>query len=107
MYHLFNNAELMEVVRQSTQTFVIVRNSLCLDTVDENTEKFLKVISIYQSDKNNPHDAMNMYAKNAPTLLTKKTVLFNLPGEVYSVKLVRKFQMTVGIHFKIKQIRGA
>ena len=53
---------------------------------DENTEKLLKTRIIDQSDKNYPHDPLDIYAGNAPTLLRNQIALNNLPGEVYSIE---------------------
>ena len=64
-----------EVARQNDQTFINVLNKVCLSTVSENIEKLLKARFINQSDKNYPHDALHMYAENAPTVLRNQTVL--------------------------------
>ena len=66
LWYLFKYAELTEVARKSDQTNVL--NNVLLSIEDENTERLLKEIFIDQSDKNYPHDALNMYTKNAPRL---------------------------------------
>ena len=65
-------------------------NNVCLGTVDKNTETFLKVRFIDQSDINYQHDALHMYVGNGPPILRNQTALNNLLGEVYSIESNKK-----------------
>ena len=86
LWHLLKYAELTEVVRQSDQIFVNVLNNTRLGAAHENTAKLLKARFIDQSEKNYPHDALHTYAEHEPTVLRNRTVINNLPGEVYSIE---------------------
>ena len=56
LWHSFKYAALAEAVRQN------VLSSVRFCTFDENTEKLLKARIIDQSNKNYPHDALDIYA---------------------------------------------
>ena len=86
LWHFFKYAELTKVIRCSDSRFVNVLENVCLGTVCVNTEKLSKARFIDQSDKNYPHDALHIYAKNTSTVLRNQNVLNNLPGEVYSTE---------------------
>ena len=80
LWHSFKYAALAEALRQN------VLSSVRFCKFDENTEKLLKARIIDQSDKNYPHDPLDIYAGNASTLLRNQIALNNLPGEVYSIE---------------------
>ena len=89
---MFRCAELCEGLKESYHTFVNVLNNVCINTVDESTEKLKKDRFIDQSDVNCPSDVLHMYSENAPAVFGNQTVLSNLPGEFYSIKSIEKIQ---------------
>lgn len=83
---MFKYGKLSEVVRKSDQVFVKVLNSARLGTIDENTEKLLKIRFIDQSDKTYSCDTLRLDVENSLTVLRNQTVLNHLLGQVHSIE---------------------
>ena len=85
LWHLFQYAELTEVVRQNDQLFIDLLNKVRVGNIDDDLEKLLKAKFMHESDENYPIDALHMYAKNEPAMKRNEAVLNNLPGELYTI----------------------
>ena len=99
LWHLFQYAELTEVVRQNDQLFIDLLNKVRVGNIDDDLEKLLKARFIHESDENYPIDVLHMYAKNKPAMKRNEAVLNNLPGELYTIGLMTKFQIIVNTNW--------
>ena len=90
LWHLFQYAELTEVVRQNDQLFIDLLNKVRVGNIDDEVEKLLKARFIHESDENYPVDASHMYAENEPAMKRNEAVLNNLPGELYTIEAADK-----------------
>ena len=87
LWHLFQYAELTEVVRQNDQLFIDLLNKVRVGNIDDEVEKLLKARFIHESDENYPVDALHIYAENEAAVKRNEVVLNNLPGELYTIEV--------------------
>ena len=64
LWHLFEYAELTEVVIQNDKLFIDLLNKVPVGNIDDDVEKLLKTTFIHESNENYPKDALQMYAEN-------------------------------------------
>ena len=86
LWHLFEYAELTEVVIQNDKLFIDLLNKVPVGNIDDDVEKLLKTTFIHESNENYPKDALHMYAENEPAMKINEAVLNNLPGKLYIIK---------------------
>ena len=55
-------------------------------SINDDVQKFLKVRLILGSDKNYPKDVLHMYTENKRAMEKNKTLVIDLPGEIYTIK---------------------
>ena len=93
--HLFKNAKLTEVVRQSDKLFINLFNEVEVSD-DDYLEELLKTRIILESDKKYPEDALQIYAENEAARKRDEAVLIDLPSHLYTKEVDEK----ITDHFK-------
>ena len=69
LWHMFQFAELIEVMRQRSDTkFIHLLNKIRVGNVDEDVQKHIRERFIEESDVNYSENSLHMYAKNYPTV---------------------------------------
>ena len=76
LWHMFQFAELTEVMRQRGDTkFIDFLNKIRAGNVDEDVQKLIGERFIEESDINYPENALHMFAENYPTVKYNRKVL--------------------------------
>ena len=83
LWHLFEYAELSEVVRQNDTLFIYLPNKVHVNNINDDVENLLKVRFMCESDKKYPKAALHIYTENKSVMKRNSVVLNDLHGELY------------------------
>ena len=86
LWHLFEYAELTEVVIQNDKLFIDFLNKVRVGNIDDDVENLIQARFVRESDENYPKNALQIHAENEPAMKKNETVLNELPGERYTTE---------------------
>ena len=76
LWHMFQFAELIEVVRQRSDTkFIDLLNKIRVGNVDEDVQKQIRKRFLEEFDINYPENSLYMLAENCPTVKQNRKFL--------------------------------
>ena len=72
LWHLFEYAELTEVVIQNDKLFIDFLNKVRVGNIDDDVENLIQARFVHESDENYPKNALHMHAENEPAMKRMK-----------------------------------
>ena len=89
LWQLFEMAELHEIMRQRGDSVLIdLLNKIRLGNVDGDDEKLLKSKFVMKEDQNYPHQAIHIWAENAPGNQHNAVMLSNVNNQLFCLNAI-------------------
>ena len=89
LWQLFEMAELHEIIRQRGDSVLIdLLNKIRLGNVDGDDDKLLKSKFVMKEDQNYPHQAIHIWAENAPVNQHNSVMLSNVNNQLFCLNAI-------------------